>query len=103
MNDFLISGVESQIVGGDLSFGSLGKAEVYLLASWARSALETDLLMSVESSLQEGEIWLKPEVEGSLDILMGEGRKALMEEVGEEGGEFVSVIKFDTMDVMFKY
>ena len=59
--------------------------------------------MSVESSSQEGEIWLKPEVEGSLDILMGEGRKALMEEVGEEGGEFVSVIKFDTMDVMFEY
>ena len=51
----------------------------------------------------KGEIWLEPKVEGSLDILMGEGRKALTEEVGEEGGEFVSVIKFDTMGVMSEY
>ena len=61
------------------------------------------MLMSMESSSWKGEIWLEPEVESSLDILMGEGRKASTEEVGEEGGEFVSVIKFDTMGVMSEY
>ena len=89
--------------GGDLSFGSLGKGVVYFFVSWASSASEMALLMSMESSLWKGEIWLEPKVEGLLDILMGEGRKALTEKVGEEGGEFVSVIKFDTMGVMSEY
>ena len=52
----------------------------------------------------EREIWLEPEVEGILpDILMGEGGKVSVEEIGEEGGEFVGVIKFDMTSVMSKH
>ena len=42
--------------------------------------------MSVESLLQEREILLELEGEGLPDILVGEGRKVLAEEVGKEGG-----------------
>ena len=56
MKDFPISGAESWTVGGDLSFGSSGKVEVYFFVSWARSASEMALLMSMESSSQEREI-----------------------------------------------
>ena len=59
--------------------------------------------MSAESSSQKRVIWLELEAEGSLDILIGEGRKVLVEETGEEGGEFVNVIKFNTIGVMSEY
>ena len=59
--------------------------------------------MSVESLLQEREILLELEGEGLPDILVGEGRKVLVEETGEEGGEFVNVVKFNTMGVMSEY
>ena len=61
------------------------------------------LLMSIESLSQERVIGLEPEVEGLPDILVGEGRKVLAEEAGEGGGEFISVIKFDTTDAMSEY
>ena len=99
--DFPISGVVSQTVGGDLSLGSLGKAVVYLFASWVANALETALLMSMESSPGERVIW--PEPDGSPDILFGDGGKVLAEEVGEGGGEFVGVIKFNTMGAMSEH
>ena len=77
---------------------------VYLFVSWVRSASEIALLMSAESSLREREIWLEPEADGILpDILMGEGGKVLVEEIEEEGGEFVSVVKFNTMGAMSKH
>ena len=103
MNDFPISGAECWTMGGDLSFGSSGNAVVYFFASWAASVLETALLTSAESSLGESVIWLEPEGEGSPDILFGEGVKELVEEVGKGGGEFIGVIKFDTMGMMFKH
>ena len=103
-NDFPISGVESWTAGGDLCFGSSGNVVVYLFVFWVRSASETALLMSMESSSWEREIWLEPEVEGILpDILMGEGGKVSVEEIGEEGGEFVSVVKFNTMGTMSEH
>ena len=73
-------------MGGDLSFGSSGNVAVYLFASWAAKASETALLMSVESSLGERVIW--PELEGDLpDILLGEGGKVSVEDVGKGGAE----------------
>ena len=60
--------------------------------------------MSAESSLWKREIWLEPEVDRILpDILMGEDGKVSVEEIGEEGGEFVSVVKFDTMGTMSEH
>ena len=100
--DFLISGAEDRTVEGDLSFGSSGKAAVYLLASWAAKALETALLMSVESSPGERVIW--PELEGdSPDILFGEGGKVSVEDVDEGGGESISVVKCDMTGIMSKH
>ena len=90
-------------MGGDLSLGSLENAEVYFFVSWARIALETALLMSTESSSWERVIWPEPEAGDLSNILMGEGRKVSAEETGEKEGEFVSVIKFDTMGVMSEY
>ena len=58
--------------------------------------------MSMESSLWERDIWSEPEPEGLLDILIGEGGKVSLED-GEEGGEFVGVVKFDTMGAMSEY
>ena len=101
MKDFPISGVEDWTVGGDLSLGSLGKAAVYLLASWAAKALETALLMSVVSSPGERVTWPEPDGD-SPDILFGKGGKVLVEDMGEGGGESVSVIKCDTMGMMSK-
>ena len=101
MNDFPISGVEDRTVGGDLSLGSSGKAAVYLFASWAAKASETALLMSMESSPGERVIW--PEPEGLPNILLGEGGKVSVEEVGKGGGEFVGVIKFNMTGAMSKY
>ena len=34
---------------------------------------------------------------------MGKGRKVLVEDVGEKGGEFISVVKFNMTGAMFKY
>ena len=59
--------------------------------------------MSAESSLWERVIWLEPEAESLSDILVGEGGKVSVEEMGEEGGEFVGVIKFDMTGTMSKY
>ena len=59
--------------------------------------------MSTESSLQERVIWPELEGDGSLDILIGEGGKVSVDEVGEEGGEFIGVIKFDIMGTMSEY
>ena len=53
--------------------------------------------------MKETQPKLVARAEGSPDILMGEGRKVLVEEMGEGGGEFVSVIKFNTMGVMSEY
>ena len=89
-------------MGGDLSLGSSGKVAVYLLASWAAKALETALLMSVESSPGERVIWLEPEGD-SPNILFGEGGKVSVEEVGERGGESISVVKCDTTGAMSKH
>ena len=89
-------------MGGDLSLGSLGKAAVYLLASWAAKASETALLMSAESSPGLRVIWLEPEGD-SPDILFGEGGKVSVEDVGERGGEFVGVVKFNTTGAMSKH
>ena len=88
-----------------MSFGSSGKEVLYFLASWAASTSETALLTSAKSSLEVKETWPEPVagVEGSPDILMGEGGKVLAEEMGEGGGEFVGVIKFNTMGVMSEY
>ena len=61
------------------------------------------MLMSVESSPGEREIWSKPEGEGSPDILFGDGGKVSVEEVGEGGGEFVGVVKFDMTGMMSEY
>ena len=101
-NDFLISRVEDRTVGGDLSFGSSGKAAVYLFASWAAKASETALLMSAVSSSGERVTWPEPEGE-SPDILLGEGGKVSVEDVGEGGEEFVGVVKCDTTGAMSKY
>ena len=103
MNDFPISRVEDWTAGGDLSFSSLGKAAVYLLASWAAKASETALLMSVESSPGERVTWLEQEGDGLPNILFGEGGKVSVEDVGKGGGEFVGVIKFDTTGTMSEY
>ena len=89
-------------MGGDLSLGSLGKAAVYLLASWAAKASETALLMSAESSPGLRVIWLEPEGD-SPDILFGEGGKVSVEDVGERGGEFVGVVKFNTTGAMSEH
>ena len=59
--------------------------------------------MRVESSSWEREIWLEPEGDGSPDILFGDGGKVSAEEVGEGGGEFVSVVKFDMMGMMSEH
>ena len=59
--------------------------------------------MSMESSSGERVIWLEPEEEGLPDILFGDGGKVLAEEVGEGGGEFVGVIKFNTMGAMSEH
>ena len=61
------------------------------------------MLMSAESSSWKRVIWLEPEAEGLSDILVGEGGKVSVEEMEEEGGEFVGVIKFDMMGTMSKY
>ena len=103
MNDFPISRAEDRTAGGDLSFGSLGKAAVYLFASWAAKALETVLLMSTESSPGERVTWPESEGDGLPDILFGKGGKVLVEDVGEGGGEFIGVIKFNTTGTMSKY
>ena len=83
--------------------GSLENAEVYFFVFWARIALETALLMSMESSLWERIIWPEPEAGDLSNILMGEGGKVSAEETGEEEGEFVGFIKFNTMGVMSEY
>ena len=67
------------------------------------SALETALLTSAESLSRERVIWPKLGPEGSPDILMGEGGKVLVEETGEGGGEFISVMKFNMMGTISKY
>ena len=103
MNDFLISGVASQTAGRDLSFGSSGKEELYFFVSWMANASETALLMNGVSLSGDRVIWLELGVEGSLDILMSEGEKVSVEERGEGGGEFISVIKFDMMGAMSEY
>ena len=103
MNDFPISGVEDQTAGGDLSFGSLGKVAVYHFASWMASASEMALLMSAESSPGESVMWPEPEEDGLPDILFGEGGKVLVEDMGEEGGEFIGVVKCDMTGAMSKY
>ena len=95
--------MEGWTAGGDLSLGSLEKAAVYHFASWVASASETALLMSMESSSGERVIWLEPEGEGSPDILFGDGGKVSAEKVGEGGGEFVGVIKFNTMGAMSEH
>ena len=81
-----MSGAEDWTAGGDLSFGSSGKAAVYHFASWAAKALETALLMSVLSSPGERVIWPLPDGD-SPDILFGEGRKVSAEDMGEGGEE----------------
>ena len=101
-NDFPISGAEDRTAGGDLSFGSSGKAAVYLFASWAAKALETTLLMSAVSSPGERVTWLESEGE-SPDILLGEGGKVLVEDVGKGGEEVVSVVKCDTTGAMSEH
>ena len=103
MNDFLISGVEDQTAGGDLSFGSSEKVAVYCFASWMASASEMALLMSTESSPGEWVMWPEPKGDGSPDILFGEGGKVLVEDMDEEGGEFIGVIKCDTTGAMSEY
>ena len=100
--DFPISGVEDRTVGGDLSFGSSGKAVVYLFASWTAKASETALLMSAVSSPGERVTWPEPEEELP-DILLGEGGKVLVEDVGEGGAEWVGVVKYDMVGAMSKY
>ena len=45
----------------------------------------TALTIKTESSSEEKEMW--PELEGSFDILFGEGGKMLIESVGEGGVE----------------
>ena len=90
-------------MGGDLSFSSLGKAAVYLLASWAAKALETALLMSVESSSGKRVTWPEQEGDDSPNILFGEGGKVSVEDVGKGGGEFVGVVKFDMMGMMSEH
>ena len=97
-----MSGTEDWTAGGDLSFGSSGNVAVYLFASWAARALETALLMSAESSPGERVIW--PELEGNLpDILLGEGGKVSVEDVGEGGVEWVGVVKYDMMGAVSEY
>ena len=102
-NDFLISGAVSWTARGDLSFGSSRKEVLYFFVSQVASASETALLTSTEILLGERVIWPEAEAEGLLDILMGKGRKVLVEDVGEKGGEFISVVKFDMTGAMFKY
>ena len=53
--------------------------------------------------MQKRVIWPEPEGEGSLDILFGKGGKVSAGKIGEDGGEFISVVKFDTMGIMSKY
>ena len=103
MKAFPMSRVVVQTMGRDLSFESSGKEKLYLLVSWAASASETALLTSVVSSSKERMIQLKPRMEGLLDILVGEGGKVSAEEIEEREGEFVGIVKFDTMDMMSKY
>ena len=86
-------------MGGDLSFGSSGKEELYFFVSWMVSALEMALLTRFVSLSVKRVIW----PEGLLDILIGDGRKVLAEEMGEKGEEFISIIKFDMTGVMSEY
>ena len=67
------------------------------------SALETTLLMSMESSLGVRVIQLELRVEDLLDILIGKGGKVSAEKVGEEGEEFVCMVKTNRMGAMSKY
>ena len=76
---------------------------LYFFVSQVASASETALLTSTEISLGERVIWPEPEPEGLLDILIGEGGKMSAEEMGKGGGEFISIIKFNTMGVMSEY
>ena len=57
----------------------------------------------MESSLQERVIWPEPEGEGSLDILFGKGGKVSAGKIGEDGGEFVSIVKFNMTGTMSKH
>ena len=59
--------------------------------------------MSVESLLGERVIWLEPEGVGLPDILLGDDGNVLVEEVGERGGEFISIIKFDMTGTMSEH
>ena len=98
-----MSRAASQTTGRDLSFNSLGKEIWYLFVSWAASASETALATSAESSLGEKESQPEPEPKGLPDILFGDGRKVLVEEVGEGGEVCVGVVKINRMGAMSKY
>ena len=65
------------------------------------SASEMALAMSADNSSEEKKS--QPELEGSLDILFGEGEKVLVEEVGKEGEKCVSIVKTDRAATMSKY
>ena len=79
----------------------MGKVVVYLFASWVANASKTALLMSIESSPGKRVMWLEPD--GLPDILFGNGGKVSVEEVGKGGGEFISVVKFNTTGAMSEY
>lgn len=76
-------GAVSQTAGGDLSFGSLENHVAIFLTSYVDIASAMALAMSAKNSFEKREIW--SELEGSSNILFGEGRKVLVKEV--EGGE----------------
>ena len=79
-----MSGAVSQTAGEDLSFGSLENDVAIFLRSYVDIASAMALAMSAKNSFGKREIW--SELEGSSNILFGEGRKVLVKEV-EEGGE----------------
>ena len=59
--------------------------------------------MSMESLLGVRVIQLELRVESLLDILIGKGGKVLAEKVGEEGEEFVGVVKTNRTGAISKY
>ena len=59
--------------------------------------------MSMESLLGVRVIQLELRAEGLLDILIGKGRKVSAEKVGEEGEEFVGVVKTNRTGAISKY